>query len=152
MPGEDISNSLEDLGFNVINVRQMTATQTAPNEQTHMKPSLYTLSPLPGNIKSEEIFKLNILNHIIIKVELYRAQAGLIQCNNCENSGHVWANCKQPPQCLWCCGGHLLRQCPEKTNTESMPSCSNCTLVEGKKPHPASFKRRTNSLLQLPCL
>jgi hypothetical protein len=26
MPAEGISNSLEDLGFNVINVRQMTAT------------------------------------------------------------------------------------------------------------------------------
>jgi hypothetical protein len=36
-PVEDISNSLEDLGFNVINVRQMTATRRVPNEQTHME-------------------------------------------------------------------------------------------------------------------
>jgi hypothetical protein len=31
MPVEDISNSVEDSGFNTINVRQMTATRTAPN-------------------------------------------------------------------------------------------------------------------------
>jgi hypothetical protein len=32
-PAEDISNSLDNLGFNVINARQMTATRTAPNGQ-----------------------------------------------------------------------------------------------------------------------
>jgi hypothetical protein len=34
-PAEDISNSVEELGFNVINVRQMTTTQRAPIGQTH---------------------------------------------------------------------------------------------------------------------
>jgi hypothetical protein len=28
---------------------------------------------------------------------------------------------------------------PEKTNTESTPSCCNCTLVDGEEPHPASY-------------
>jgi hypothetical protein len=38
-PVEDISNSLENLGFNVINVRQMTATQIAPKwTNTHVTP------------------------------------------------------------------------------------------------------------------
>jgi hypothetical protein len=37
-PAEDISNSLEGLGFSVINVRQMAATRTAPNGQTHVEP------------------------------------------------------------------------------------------------------------------
>jgi hypothetical protein len=32
-PAEDTSNSLEDLGFNVINLRQITATRTVPNGQ-----------------------------------------------------------------------------------------------------------------------
>jgi hypothetical protein len=36
-PAEHISNGLEDLGFNVINVRQMTATRLASNGQTHVK-------------------------------------------------------------------------------------------------------------------
>jgi hypothetical protein len=47
----------------------------------------------------------------------------------------------EPPQCLWCGGGdHLHEECPEKTNIESTPSCCNCTLVKGEKPHPASFR------------
>jgi hypothetical protein len=75
-----------------------------------------------------------------IKVELYGTQAGLTQCYNCQNFGHVWANCKQPPQCMFCGGGHLHRECPEKTNTESMLSCCNCTLVEGEKPDPVSYR------------
>jgi hypothetical protein len=37
MPAEDISNSLDDLGFNAINVRQMTATRTASNGQPHVE-------------------------------------------------------------------------------------------------------------------
>jgi hypothetical protein len=40
---------------------------------------------------------LNSLIHIIIKVEPYWPQTGLTQCYNCQNFGHVWANCKQAP-------------------------------------------------------
>jgi hypothetical protein len=36
-PAEDISNSPEDLGCNVINMRQVTATQIAPSGQTDME-------------------------------------------------------------------------------------------------------------------
>jgi hypothetical protein len=36
-PAEDISNILEDLGFNVINVRQTTATRRAPNGKPHVE-------------------------------------------------------------------------------------------------------------------
>jgi hypothetical protein len=37
MPAEDISNSLEDLGFNIINVRQLTTNQRAESGQTHVE-------------------------------------------------------------------------------------------------------------------
>jgi hypothetical protein len=72
-----ISNNLEDLGFNVINVRHMMATRTAPNGQTHVEPLPLFLVTLTRNIKFHDIFKLNSRNHIIIKVELYWAQTGL---------------------------------------------------------------------------
>jgi hypothetical protein len=45
MPMEGISNGLDDLGFNVINVRQMMPTRTAPNRQTTWYPFLYSLLP-----------------------------------------------------------------------------------------------------------
>jgi hypothetical protein len=37
-PAENIPNGLEDLGFNVINRKQMTVSLTAPNEQRHEVP------------------------------------------------------------------------------------------------------------------
>jgi hypothetical protein len=97
MPAEDISNSLEDLGFNIMKVRQMMATRTAINSQTHVEPLPLFLVTLTRNVKSQQIHNLNSLNYIIIKVELYRAQPDFTHCHNCHNFGHVWANCKQPP-------------------------------------------------------
>jgi hypothetical protein len=66
---EDFSSSLEDVGFNIINVRQMMATRTAPEVQTDVEPLPLFLLTLARNIKSQELFKLNSLNHIVIKVE-----------------------------------------------------------------------------------
>jgi hypothetical protein len=106
-PVEDISNSLEDLGFNIISVRQLTTNRREPNGQTHLENLPLFLVTLTRNVKSQEIFKLNSLNHIIIKAESYRAQTGLTQGYNCQNFGHVWANCKQLHRCLWYDGGHL---------------------------------------------
>jgi hypothetical protein len=70
MPAEDISKSLENLGFNII-VRELTISRRAPNGQTYMENLPLFLVTLTRNVKSQEIFKLNSLNHIIIKVESY---------------------------------------------------------------------------------
>jgi hypothetical protein len=53
---EDISNSPEDLGFKVINVRQMTATWTVPNGQTHVETLHLFLVSLTRSKKSQELF------------------------------------------------------------------------------------------------
>jgi hypothetical protein len=115
MPVKDISNGLEDLGFNVINVRQMSATWTALTEHTSVAPLHLFLVTLSINVKSQVIFKLNSLNHIIISVELYKkALTGLTQCYNCQKFGHAWTNCKQPPWCLWSRGDHLYNALKHK--------------------------------------
>jgi hypothetical protein len=41
---------------------------------------------------------------------------------------------------MWCGGGHLHKDCPEKGNTSSTPGCCNCQLAEGEKPHPANYR------------
>jgi hypothetical protein len=91
-------------------------------------------------MKNLKRYSAESLNLIIIKVESYRAQTGLTQRYNCQNVGHVWTNCKQRPRCLWCGGGHMHRECPEKTNTESTLRCCNCTLIERENPHTASYR------------
>jgi hypothetical protein len=76
MPVEDISNSLEDLRFSA--VRQITATQRAPNGQTHTETLPLFLVTLIRNIKSQAIYKLNNLKHIIIKPAIHSATTAKI--------------------------------------------------------------------------
>jgi hypothetical protein len=52
-PAENISSSLEELAFNIINMRQMTATQRAPDQQIHLEPLPLFLFTLTRNIKCQ---------------------------------------------------------------------------------------------------
>jgi hypothetical protein len=72
-PAEVMSNNLEDLGFNGIKVGKMMVTRRAPHGQTCMETLPLFLVTLTRKTKSRKIYKLNSLKHIIIKVELYRA-------------------------------------------------------------------------------
>jgi hypothetical protein len=139
-PAEDISNGLVSLGFDVISVKQMTAIRRLPSDGSTIINLPLFLITLPRTTKSQEIFRLQSLCHIAVRVQAYRAQNVLKQCHNCQQFGHVCANCKQPPRCLWCGGGHLHKECPEKGNTSSTPTCCNCRLVEGEKAHPANYR------------
>jgi hypothetical protein len=102
-PAQDISDRLMDLGFDIISVKQMSTTRRSRSEGTLSKNLPPFLITLPRTAKSQEIFRLTALCHIAIRVEAFRAQKGLTQCHNCQQFGHVWANCKQPPRCVWCC-------------------------------------------------
>jgi hypothetical protein len=101
-PAEDISDGLVSLGFDIVSVKQMSAARRSPAQGTTTVKLPLFLVTLPRTTKSQEIFKLTGLCHISIKVEAYKAQTGLTQCFNCQKFGHVWANCRQPPRCLWC--------------------------------------------------
>jgi hypothetical protein len=61
MTAEDNLNGIEDLGFNVINVRKMTATRGTLNRQTHMESPQISLATLQGNTKSLRVFKLKMV-------------------------------------------------------------------------------------------
>jgi hypothetical protein len=137
-PAKDISDGLVDLGFDVVSVKQMSSARRSPDASNPTTLPLFLVT-LPRTQKSHEIFKLSSLCHICIKVEAYKSQSSLTQCFNCQQFGHVWANCKQPPRCLWYGGGHLHKDCPEKGKTSSTPACCNCELEEGEKPHPANY-------------
>jgi hypothetical protein len=116
----------------------MTATRRSSSDgTTTINLSLFLIT-LPRTAKSQEISRLQSLCHIAFRMEAYRAQSGLTQCHNCQQFGHVWA--KQPPRCLWCGGGHLHKEFPEKGNTSSTPTCCNCRLAEGENPHPANYR------------
>jgi hypothetical protein len=139
-PAEDISDGLMSLSFDVISVKQITTTRRSSPDD----PKSINLPPfliiLPRSQKSQEIFRLQSLCHIVIKVEAYRTRNGLTQCHNYQQFGYVWANCKQPLRCLWCQGGHLHKVCPERENAASTSACCNCRLAEGENPHPVNYR------------
>lgn len=87
-PAEGICNGLQDLGFNVLSVKQMTAFRSSEgnNRQVNLPHSSLTLA---RNQKSQEMLRLINLCHIIIRVEAYRAQKALTQCYNCQDLRHV---------------------------------------------------------------
>jgi hypothetical protein len=41
---------------------------------------------------------------------------------------------------MWCGGGHLHKEWPEKDNTASVPTCCNCKLVDGQESHPSDYR------------
>jgi hypothetical protein len=129
---QDISEGLENLGFDFVSVKP--PEETINQERSLVPDNLPADSKITGNIQSPS------LCHISLKVETYMAQTGLTQCHNCQQFGHVWANCKQPPCCLWCGGGHLHKESPEKGNAVSTLTCCNCLLAERDKPHPVNYR------------
>jgi hypothetical protein len=139
-PAENISEALTELGFDAVSVKQMYSARRTKEEGSQPKILPLFLITLPRTKKSLEIFKLTGLCHIAVKVEAYRNRNGLTQCYNCQKFGHVWSNCSQPPRCMLSGGGHLHNDCPEKENTSSTPSCCNCNLADGEKPHPSNYR------------
>jgi hypothetical protein len=91
-PAQDISDGLVDLGFDVVSVKQMSSARRSHYGLTPMTLPLFLIT-LSWTQKSQEIFKLSGLCHICIKVEAYKSQSSLTQCFNCQQFGHVWANC-----------------------------------------------------------
>jgi hypothetical protein len=138
-PAEGISERLVNLGFDVISVKQMSTARRSPEGTTHITLPMFLVT-LPRTTKSQDLYKLSTLCHISIKVESYKSQNALTQCYNCQKFGHVWPNCKQPPRCLWCGGGHLHRDCQVKGNASSTPGCCNCQLTEGQTAHPTNYR------------
>jgi hypothetical protein len=55
---KDISDGLVDLGFDIIRVKQMSATRRSPAEGTSRVNFLLFLITLPITAKSQEIFEL----------------------------------------------------------------------------------------------
>jgi hypothetical protein len=140
-PAEDISDGLVSMDFDVISVKQMTTTRrNPPPEGTTTAILPLFLITLTRTAKSQEIFRLKNLCYISNKVEAYKAKNGLTQCHNCQQFGQVWAHCRQPPRCLWCGGGNLHKEIPEKGDTASTPACCNCKLAEGEKAHRANYR------------
>jgi hypothetical protein len=82
---------------------------------------------------SNEIFKLESLLHIKIKIEEHHKPKIISQCQNCQAYGHTKAYCGYSPRCVRCGDDHPSSACPH-----SRQDPMRCTLCTGN--HPANYR------------
>jgi hypothetical protein len=139
-PAEDIYDGLVSLGFEVVSIKQMTATQRSPPNVTKIKNLPLFLVTLSRTAKSHEIFRLSSFSHITIKVEVYTEIRMFLSSVTFASSS---ATSGQTAKCLTAArgeGGQQYKECPEKGNISSTPTCCMCLLAEGENPHPANYR------------
>jgi hypothetical protein len=136
LPQNTPADGLVSLGFDISSVKQMTVNRRSPSKWINNHKPLSLPNNLTRAAKSQERFRLQSLCYIAITVKAYRALNDLTQCHNCQQFYHIWANCKQPPRCLWCGGSHLHKECPERGNTSSTTTFCKYRLAEGENPIP----------------
>jgi hypothetical protein len=112
---EDITVALQEIDYDFINVKQITAKRLTPEGGvTHATFPLFLVT-VARTQETRDIFKLTRCN-TVIKIEPYISQNELTQCYYFQRFGHIWVHCRQTSRCMWCGGGHRHHECPETKN------------------------------------
>jgi PAX-interacting protein 1 len=122
-----ISEELTKLGFPIKNVQRM---RKGPGRS----PLSLVLLDVEKSEKGKEIYNLDKLLTLSIKVESLRKKTEAGQCHNCQQWGHSNKNCHAPPKCVKCGQNHRSETC-KYTREVGPATCANCG-----GPHPANFK------------
>lgn len=132
---QEIHAALEELGFEVQNVRQLKKTENG----TDILYPLYAVS-LTRSTKAQEIYQLNRLLFTVIKVESYKSSPGIKQCFRCQRFNHTFRECRLPTRCVICAEEHHHKECPNREKAREDHSklrCANCQ----QNGHTASSKK-----------
>jgi hypothetical protein len=105
----------------------MIATQRAPNGQTHTETFPPFLVTLTIKIKSQETFKLNKINHIIIKVELYKPRLALCSATTAKTLAMSDITANNPLDACGVVVATYIGNALKRRIQLSMSSCCNCT-------------------------
>lgn len=119
-----IKTDLEDLGFTPSKVVCWF------NKQGKRMPLALVILPKT----QKNIFDLDFLNYMRIRVEAQRSQRQTTQCHRCQLFGHTQFKCTASMKCFRCAQEHFSSDCPVKGQKEAL-SCANCNAN-----HPANSK------------
>jgi hypothetical protein len=141
-PADDISDGLVNLGFDVMSVKQMTATRRSSSDGSAIINLPLFLITLPRTAKSQELFRPQSLCHIAMRMEACRAQNGLTQCRNCQQFDHVWTNIQATSPLLvvlrW--SVTCTRSAARKEVYFPPQYAATVGRREEKNPHPANYR------------
>ena len=113
---QEITGSLERLGFTVLKVAKMTSFRTR-------KPLPMFLADLEDDKYSKKALTINKLCYFDVTVEEYRSYKVPPQCGKCQAYFHTTSRCTYSPRCRWCGGEHITRQCK---SSDLPSSCALC--------------------------
>jgi len=119
--------TLEEIGFTI---RQVT--NNIKHQQTKIPLPLFFVDLAPETI-SKEIFNINSLLNIKIKVEKSHKRREIPQCQNCQYYDHTKDYCSHSPHCVKCGEPHSTSICSKPSDL-----LEKCALCNGSRP--ANYK------------
>jgi hypothetical protein len=111
---QSVKDELLNRGFSATHIRQFL--------KNGRKLPMFMVT-LPSDSASKEIFQLDSIFHIKIRVEAYKT-TGPAQCFTCQGFGHSSANCGHSARCVKCGCNHLTKECTK--TADQAPKCCNC--------------------------
>jgi len=122
----EIKEDLQEQGFTITEIHRLTSRKTK-------NPMPLILVKLTNTPKSKEIFNIDSILKLKIKVEAYKKATSPSQCYRCQRYGHSSKMCNNAPRCLKCAKAHLTRECTKAKDTPA--TCANCGAA-----HPSSYR------------
>jgi hypothetical protein len=122
-----IEQELKNLGYPVRRVVRMKRGKD-------QCPLPMIITELELSDAGRNIYNLDSLLTMRIKIEALRKKTEKGQCHNCQQFGHANRNCHAPPKCVKCGKGHRTETC-KRTRETGPATCANCG-----GPHPANYR------------
>lgn len=111
---DEIKNALIELKFYPRNVYQKSNIV------------FVELEPCDTNGKVHEIFKVERLLNMVVKIEEPKKNNQPKQCYNCQEYGHTKNRCFLTSICAICAEKHATNQCDKDKKDKSAKKCNNC--------------------------
>lgn len=129
-----VEQDLADIGFQPLKINRMVKNVIDQTTNTKAKiPMPLILIQLEKTEANKEIYNVNKLGFLTVKMEPLNIKKSIRQCHKCQDFGHTESRCFCAPRCHKCAGQHYWKECTKPKDT--IPACANCG-----GPHPANYR------------
>ena len=131
IPIEDVKAAIKEQSGLVVEAKRL--------ETTRSKNKGYVLDIVMVSVDEENVKELVKTRHVeqVIVKWVRMEKRDITQCHNCQQFGHIAANCLNPFVCVKCNEKHGPKECKRTTKDKFEDAfCYNCQ----KTGHPASFR------------